>query len=120
MLIVFEILQMNKIYEQEPYSDDIMVENNAATTVQDTFVIYIEHNRVDTYAMDAISALSKTGTVTLRSKGRNIPIAVTVANMVTYEIMKNESRVRKILLDTTDEPGIGRMISTVEIQLEKK
>jgi len=86
----------------------------------DDNVIYIGHNPIDNYAMDAVSILGKDGSVTLRSKGRSIPTAVTVANIVTREILKDSSRVRQILLDTDSEPGIGSMTSTIEIRLDRR
>ena len=86
----------------------------------DDGVIYIGRNHVDNYAMDSVTALSRNGNVTLRAKGGSIPTAVTVANMITREILKGSSRVRQILLDTDAEPGIGDMTSTIEIRLDRQ
>lgn len=82
-------------------------------------IIYIGHNPIDNYAMETVQALSKNGSVTLRSKGRSIPAAVTVANIVTREVLKGRTRVRQILLDTDAAPGIGSMTSTIEIHIDK-
>lgn len=82
-------------------------------------VIYIGSNPIDNYAMEAVQALSKKDSVTLRSKGRSIPTAVTVANIVTREVLKSRSRVRQILLDTDAAPGIGSMTSTIEIHIDR-
>lgn len=82
-------------------------------------VIYIGHNPIDNYAMETVQALSEKGSVTLRSKGRSIPTAVTVANIVTREVLKGRSRVRQILLDTDAAPGIGSMTSTIEIRIDR-
>ncbi len=82
-------------------------------------IIYIGSNPIDNYAMEAVQALSKKGNVTLRSKGRSIPTAVTVANIVTREVLKSRSRVRQILLDTDAAPGIGSMTSTIEIHIDR-
>lgn len=119
----------NEVYAQK-HSVESATGNSVATAASDTaaaaanqqadHVIYVDNNYIDTYAMNAISVLSTAGTVTLRSKGRYIPTAVTIANIVTCEIMIKTSRVRKILLDTDSEPGIGHMTSTVEIQIDKK
>ncbi|MCE2498400.1 MAG: ribonuclease P subunit p25 family protein [Nitrosopumilaceae archaeon] len=81
--------------------------------------IYIGSNHIDNYAMEAVQALSKKDSVTLRSKGRSIPTAVTVANIVTREVLKKRSRVRQILLDTDAAPGIGSMTSTIEIHIDR-
>lgn len=86
----------------------------------DDGTMYIGNGPIDNYAMDAVSVLSRRGSITLCSKGRSIPTAVTVANIVTREILKGNSCVRKILLDTDAEPGIGSMTSTVEIRLDRQ
>ena len=83
-------------------------------------VLHIEGKSVSYYTLDAISPLSKNGRLVLRSSGRFIPTAVSVANIVTEEMLKGSSHVEKILLDTESEPGIGRMTSTIEIFLENK
>lgn len=83
----------------------------------DDSIMYIGNGPINNYAMDVVSLLAKTDMVTLRSKGRSIPTAVTVANIVTREILREKSSVKKILLDTDAEPGIGNMTSTVEIRL---
>lgn len=117
---------MNNVHNQKkPYSNEIPSEESVvfrqdADDVDADGVLYIDRNHIDTYAMNVVSALSKTDVVTIRSKGRHIPTAVTVANIVLYEVLKTTSRVRKILLDTDAEPGIGHMTSIIEIQLEKK
>lgn len=82
-------------------------------------VIYVDRGSVDMYVMDVISVLSKSNSVTLRSKGVSIPVAVAIANVVTHEMLVGRSRVRKILLDTESEPGIGSMVSTAEIQIDR-
>lgn len=83
-------------------------------------MMYITNKSVSDYTLDVLDPLSRNGAITLRSKGRFIPTAVAVANIVTEEMLKGSSQVKKILLDTESEPGIGKMTSTIEIFLETK
>jgi DNA-binding protein len=57
--------------------------------------------------------------VILKARGNSIPNAVSVANIITEKMMKDNSKVEKINLDTVAEAGIGNMTSTVEIIINK-
>lgn len=83
-------------------------------------VMYITDKSVSDYTLDVLNILGKTGAIILRSRGRFIPTTVAVANIVTEEMLKGNSLIKKILLDTESEPGIGRMTSTIEIFIESK
>lgn len=77
----------------------------------------IEGEPVMTSVAYALTRMENTPTLAIRSKGRSIPNAVAVANIIKE--MKGGIRVQKITLDTDAAPGIGRMTSTVEIILER-
>ncbi|MDH5431047.1 MAG: DNA-binding protein [Nitrosopumilus sp.] len=70
-------------------------------------------------ALDVLTILGKKTRVVLKSKGNNIPNAVAVANIITEKMLKGNSKVEKIKLDTTETAGIGNMTSTIEIILIK-
>ena len=99
--------------------DNNAQEEHAGNNNQEDRIIYVDGGTVDTYMMNVISEISKNGNVTLRSKGNSIPTAVSIANVITYEMLKGRSQVKRILLDTDDEPGIGHMTSTAEIVIAK-
>ncbi len=70
----------------------------------------------------AIEVLSISGNkkkVVLQSRGNSIPNAVAVANIITEKMLKGNSKVQKINLDTVSAAGIGDMTSTIEIILIK-
>lgn len=56
----------------------------------------------------------------LRAKGIAIPNAVAVANILMERMLKNYAEIRSITLDSESPPGIGRMVSTIEIVLAKR
>ena len=70
-------------------------------------------------AVEVLTILGNKKKVILRSKGNNIPNAVAIANIITEKMLKGNSHVQKINLDTVDAAGIGDMTSTIEIILIK-
>lgn len=70
-------------------------------------------------AVDVLSILGSKTQVTLRAKGNSIPNAVAVANIITEKMLKGNSKIQKITLDTESAAGIGKMTSTIEILLSK-
>ena len=82
-------------------------------------IITIGNDPVMLLAVDVLSVLGKKNRVILRAKGNSIPNAVAVANIITEKMLKGNSKVGKITVDTVAAAGIGSMISTVEIILNK-
>ena len=70
-------------------------------------------------AVDVLTMLGEKSHVILRARDNSIPNAVAVANIITEKMLSGNSKVENIKLDTAQEPGIGRMISTIEIILTK-
>jgi len=70
-------------------------------------------------AINVINLLGKTNKAILRAKGNSIPNAVAIANIITEKILKGNSKVQNIILDTDMPAGIGKMLSTIEIVLQK-
>ena len=70
-------------------------------------------------AIEVLSILGKKKKVILQSRGNSIPNAVAIANIITEKLLKGNSKVQKINLDTVSAAGIGDMTSTIEIILIK-
>ncbi len=82
-------------------------------------IINIGNDPVMILAVDVLSALGSKNQVILRAKGNSIPNAVAIANIITEKMLKGNSKVQKITVDTESAAGIGRMTSTIEIILNK-
>ena len=82
-------------------------------------VIVIYDDPVMQSALDAISVLGKYGEITIRSKGNSIPNAVAVANIITENIMKGNTKIHKITVDSEPIHELGRTLSNIEIILKK-
>ena len=70
-------------------------------------------------ATDALFLLTKLGKISIKAKGLDIPNAVSIANIITDNFLKNKSKVDKINLDSKISNKDGRMISNIEIILLK-
>jgi len=89
------------------------------TTKSENAIITIGNEPVMQSAIDILSILGSKNQVILRARGNSIPNAVAVANIITEKMLKGNSNVQKITLDTVSAAGIGKMTSTVEIILNK-
>ncbi len=70
-------------------------------------------------ATNALMLISKLGKIHLKANADLIPNAVSVANIITENFLKNNSKIEKIILDSEILPDDGRMISTIEIIIFK-
>lgn len=82
-------------------------------------VIKIGNYPVMESAIEVLTILGNKKKVVLQSRGNSIPNAVAVANIITEKMLKGNSKVQKINLDTVAAAGIGDMTSTIEIILIK-
>ena len=69
-------------------------------------------------AVEALSALGKTRRLTIIGKGESCPIAVAVSNILTQKMLKGNSKIEKITVDSEINDD-GRMISIIEIVVIK-
>ena len=80
---------------------------------------FIKNESVMTSALDVITAMSSSKRVVLMAKGDLIPNAVAVANIVTENMLKGNSKIQDIKLDSVISEEDGQMISNIEIILTK-
>jgi len=96
----------------EPYGQE-------QTDKSENAIINIGNDPVMLSAVDVLSVLGTKKQVIIRAKGNSIPNAVAVANIITEKMLKGNSKIQKITVDTESAAGIGRMTSTIEIILNK-
>ena len=89
------------------------------TAKSENTIINIGNDPVMQSAVDVLSILGSKNKIILKSKGNSIPNAVAVANIITEKMLRGNSKIQKITLDTESAAGIGRMTSTIEIILNK-
>ena len=85
-------------------------------------VIIIQQKPIMECALDVLTCLGNSGRVMLKARGDSIPTAVAVANVVTEKMMKGNSEVVDIIVDS--ENGSGKygmtLVSTIQIIIAKK
>ncbi|MDE1862434.1 MAG: DNA-binding protein [Thaumarchaeota archaeon] len=70
-------------------------------------------------SLDILTDLVKYKTVTLRATGDSIPVAVAVANVVTENMLKGNSKIVDILVDSESQVPNGPLVSIIAITIEK-
>ena len=80
---------------------------------------FVEDDPIMQSATDALMQMSKMGKLCLKAKGDLIPNAVSIANIIIDNFLKNNSKIDRILLDSEISSNDGRMISNIEIFLVK-
>ena len=69
-------------------------------------------------AMDVLQILNQINKITIIGKGESCPATVSVANIITQNILKGRSKTDKIFVDS-EILDDGRLISTIEILILK-
>jgi len=80
---------------------------------------FVKDESVMTGALDVLTALDASKRVVLLAKGNLIPNAVAIANIVTENMLKGNSKIENIKLDSVISEEDGQMISNIEIILTK-
>ena len=69
-------------------------------------------------AMDVLQVLNKIGKISIMGKGESCPSTVSVANIITQNILNGITKTEKISVDSEISDD-GRLISTIEIIITK-
>ena len=80
---------------------------------------FIKDESVMTSAVDVLTEISSNKRIVLKAEGNLIPNAVAVANIVTENMLKGNSSIDNIKLDSNISEEDGQMISNIEIILTK-
>jgi len=93
------------------------VKRSETNADKDSF--FVKDESVMTSALDVLTTLSANKRIVLMAKGTLIPNAVAVANIVTENMLKGNSKIQDIKLDSVISEEDGQMISNIEIVLIK-
>ena len=80
---------------------------------------FVKDESVMTGALDVLTAMDASKRVVLLAKGNLIPNAVAIANIVTENMLKGNSKIEDIKLDSVISEEDGQMISNIEIVVIK-
>ena len=93
---------------------------STSTNNDQKFVFDVYNDPVMKIAIDVLEKLGNLSRLTLRAKGRSIPNAVAIANIITEKMMRGNSAIEKIIVDSENTKEMGSMLSIIEITLVKK
>ena len=79
---------------------------------------FVNNEPVMITALDVLSVLGNNDEIRIKGKGETCPNTVAVANIITENILKEKSKIGKIIVDS-DIMDNGYMISTIEIIIKK-
>ena len=80
---------------------------------------FVKDESVMTSALDVFTKLSSNKRLILKAKGYLIPNAVAIANIVTENMLKGNSKIEDIKLDSVISEEDGQMTSNIQITLIK-
>ncbi len=85
-------------------------------------VVIIHQQPIMECAIDLLTNIGSYGQVKLKARGDSIPTAVAVANVITERLMKGNSQIVDITVDSENANGKYGMtlISTIQIIIAKK
>ncbi len=89
------------------------------TMLAEDSVFNIKNIPVMESVLDALSIIGKHKEITIRGKGISISDAVTVALIITEKMMKGNSKIHKIKVDSEPIQELGQTQSNIEIILRK-
>ena len=80
---------------------------------------FVRNDPIMQCATDALMLLSKVGKIYVKAEGDLIPNAVSIANIIVENFLKNNSKIELITLDSEISTTDGKMTSNIEIVLVK-
>ena len=82
-------------------------------TSQNNF--FVGYDPIMQSATDALMLLSKAGKIYIKAEGDLIPNAVSIANIIVENFLKNNSEIERVTLDSDISTTDGKMTSNIEI-----
>jgi archaea-specific DNA-binding protein len=92
--------------------------NRINSNSEDGKLICINQQPVMECALNLLTELAKYKTISLTAKGDSIPTAVAVANVITENMMKGNSKILAITVDSERSEG-NALVSTIKITIIK-
>lgn len=85
------------------------------------YIYYVRDEPLMQAALDVFTLINKHGKGVLLAKGRSIPSAVAIANIIVEKMLHRTCSIESITLDSENSNVFGKkMLSTIEIVIVKK
>ena len=82
-------------------------------------IFFVGYDPIMQSATDALMLLSKLGKIYIKADGDLIPNAVSIANIIVEDFLKNNSEIERITLNSEISTTDGKMTSNIEIVVLK-
>ena len=96
--------------------ENVQLNHNSRSS--DGKLIIINQQPVMEYALDILTELVQHKTITLMAKGDSIPTAVAIANVLTENMLKGNSIIQNIVVDS-ESPDGNALVSLIRITITK-
>jgi len=100
--------------------ENVIAQSSYDKTLKESEFI-IEHRPIMLCALDVLSKLGNLKKITLKAHGEAIPNAVAIANIITEKMLKGNSQITEILVDSEymDRKHGSTLVSTIKISIIK-
>lgn len=95
------------------------IQLNHKSQSADGKLIMVNQQPVMEYALDILTELVQHKTITIMARGESIPTAVAIANVLTENMLKGNSKIQNIEVDSESLDGNYAMVSIIRITITK-
>ena len=112
-------MYVDDVKQQDLIKNSTTMSNSNTSTDKDTSLFVIKNRSVMKSCLDIVDIMLKQDKITLVAQGINIPNAVAVANILSETMLKDNIKIEKIIADSLEPVGFGKMTSVLKIILTK-
>ena len=124
LLLILNSLNLNMLKSTIPSNLAMRTETNEKNSLEqpkttEDSVFEVHNDPIMESVLEVLSVIGKHKEITIRGKGKSIPNAIAVALIITEKMMKGNSKIHKITVDSEPVRELGQALSNIEIVLRK-
>jgi len=124
LLLILNSLKLNMLKSTIPSNLAMRTETKEKNSLEqpkttEDSVYEVHNDPIMESVLEVLSVIGKHKEITIRGKGKSIPTAVAVALIITEKMMKGNSKIHKITVDSEPVRELGQALSNIEIVLRK-
>ena len=123
-LLILNSLNLNMLKSTIPSNLAMRTETKEKNSLEqpkttEDSVFEVHNDPIMESVLEVLSVIGKHKEITIRGKGKSIPNAIAVALIITEKMMKGNSKIHKITVDSEPVRELGQALSNIEIVLRK-
>ena len=124
LLLILNSLNINMLKSTIPSNLAMRTETKEKDSLEqpkttEDSVFEVHNDPIMESVLEVLSVIGKHKEITIRGKGKSIPNAIAVALIITEKMMKGNSKIHKITVDSESIQELGQAQSNIEIILRK-